>query len=180
MRSSRRRNTEPQIKQKVIRCKLNQTIKFEHESCGQFNGRQNQSGEQRNCLHCQHSFWRSWWVMKGIVNWYNEAQGKGLICGSDGTDLFVYRSSLDFLTLLHAGDEVEYDVRKTGSALQAINLKTIMKKPFWQLPFFSCLITKLLQRPLLRIVMTAQTNKSYLGNILCCRYLTRKPRNIVI
>lgn len=66
--------------------------------------------------------------MKGTVNWYNESQGKGFICGSDGIDLFVYRSSLDFLTLLHAGDDVEYDIRKTGTDLQAVNIKTIMKK----------------------------------------------------
>lgn len=55
---------------------------------------------------------------------------EGLICGSDGTDLFVYQSSIDFLTLLHAGDEVEYDVWRTGNGVQAVDLKTIMKKHF--------------------------------------------------
>jgi len=68
--------------------------------------------------------------MKGTVNWYNEAQGKGFICGSDGADLFVYQSSLDFLTLLHAGDEVEYDVRKTDKDIRAVNLRTTLKKQF--------------------------------------------------
>lgn len=44
--------------------------------------------------------------MKGTVNWYNEAQGKGFICSSDRIVIFVNRSSLDFLTRLHAGDDV--------------------------------------------------------------------------
>jgi|APFre7841882654_1041346.scaffolds.fasta_scaffold08259_2 CspA family cold shock protein len=62
--------------------------------------------------------------MKGTVNWYNEIQGKGFICGVDGKDLFVYRSSLDFLTLLHAGDEVDYEVRESGDGPQAVNIRT--------------------------------------------------------
>jgi|APFre7841882654_1041346.scaffolds.fasta_scaffold08259_3 hypothetical protein len=54
-RGARRKNTEPQIKQKVTRCKLTQSVKFEHETCKQFSGKQ-QASEQKTCVHCQYSF----------------------------------------------------------------------------------------------------------------------------
>ncbi len=63
--------------------------------------------------------------MDGVVNWYDEKQGRGFITGRDGDDVFVYRSSLDFLTLLHAGDHIEYDVVTTMNGPQAVNVKVI-------------------------------------------------------
>ena len=63
--------------------------------------------------------------MRGIVNWYNEGKVIGLIEGSDGKDLVVYRKDIPFLTLLHAGDNVEYTVEKTGDESKARNIKEI-------------------------------------------------------
>ena len=63
--------------------------------------------------------------MDGVVNWYDEQQGRGFITSSDGSDVFVYRTALDFLTLLHAGDHVEYDVAPEPNGPHAINVKVL-------------------------------------------------------
>ena len=63
--------------------------------------------------------------MKGIVNWYNEQKGLGFVCGEDGNDVFVYRKSIDFLTLLNAGDAVEYDVKNAEQGFNAFNVKKL-------------------------------------------------------
>ena len=63
--------------------------------------------------------------MNGVVNWYDENQGRGFITSRDGNDVFVYRSSLDFLTILHAGDRIEYDVVSTMKGPQAVHVKIL-------------------------------------------------------
>jgi cold shock CspA family protein len=63
--------------------------------------------------------------MDGIVNWYDEQQGRGFITGRDGNDVFVYKSSLDFLTILHSGDRIEYEVVMTASGPQAKQIKVL-------------------------------------------------------
>ncbi len=63
--------------------------------------------------------------MNGVVNWYDEKQGCGFITSREGNDVFVYRSSLDFLTILHAGDNIEYDVVSTMKGPQAVNVKVV-------------------------------------------------------
>jgi len=61
--------------------------------------------------------------MKGIVNWYSDIKKRGLIVGKDGKDIMVYEKDLPFLTILHAGDNVEYSVEKTVYGLKATKLK---------------------------------------------------------
>ncbi len=65
--------------------------------------------------------------MKGFVNWYNDAKKHGLIEGEDGKDVMIYEKDLPFLTILHAGDHVEYSIAKTIDGSKATKLKQIMK-----------------------------------------------------
>jgi len=65
--------------------------------------------------------------MKGIVNWYSDRKKKGLIEGQDGETVMVYEKDIPFLTLLHAGDLVEYIVKKSVNEIKAINIKKITK-----------------------------------------------------
>ena len=65
--------------------------------------------------------------MKGIVNWYSDRKKQGLIEGIDGKNIMVYEKDLPFLTILHAGDYVEYTIEKTSIGLKAINIKEIPK-----------------------------------------------------
>jgi cold shock CspA family protein len=65
--------------------------------------------------------------MKGIVNWYSDKKKQGLIEGQDGKNVMVYEKDIPFLTLLHAGDFVEYIVEKTVKGLKAINIKKLTK-----------------------------------------------------
>ena len=65
--------------------------------------------------------------MKGIVNWYSDRKKKGLIEGQDGKTVMVYEKDIPFLTLLHAGDFVEYIVKKSVNEIRAINIKKITK-----------------------------------------------------
>jgi len=65
--------------------------------------------------------------MKGIVNWYSDKEKQGLIEGQNGENLMVYEKDVPFLTLLHAGDPVEYIMEKTTNGLKAIKIKEITK-----------------------------------------------------
>jgi len=65
--------------------------------------------------------------MKGIVNWYSDIKKCGLIEGKDGNDVMVYEKDIPFLTLLHAGDSVEYLIEKTTNGIKAIKLKESKK-----------------------------------------------------
>jgi len=66
--------------------------------------------------------------MKGIVNWYSDKKKEGLIEGQNGENVMVYEKDIPFLTLLHAGDPVEYLVKKTTDGIKAIKIKEIVKK----------------------------------------------------
>jgi cold shock CspA family protein len=63
--------------------------------------------------------------MKGIVNWYSDKKKQGLIEGKDGKNVMVYEKDIPFLTLLHAGDHVDYLVEKTKNGIKAIRMKEI-------------------------------------------------------
>ncbi len=63
--------------------------------------------------------------MKGIVNWYSDKKKEGLIEGQDGGNVMVYEKDIPFLTLLHAGDPVEYLVEKTTNGIKAIKIKEV-------------------------------------------------------
>jgi len=65
--------------------------------------------------------------MKGIVNWYSDRMKRGLIEGQNGENVMVYDKDIPFLTLLHAGDPVEYIVEKTANEIKAIKIKEIIK-----------------------------------------------------
>ena len=63
--------------------------------------------------------------MKGIVNWYSDRMKRGLIEGQNGENVMVYDKDIPFLTLLHAGDHVEYLLKKTKNGIKAIRIKEI-------------------------------------------------------
>jgi cold shock CspA family protein len=63
--------------------------------------------------------------MRGIVNWYSDKKKQGLIEGTNGENIMVFEKDIPFLTLLHAGDHVEYIVKKTTDGAKAINIKEI-------------------------------------------------------
>jgi cold shock CspA family protein len=63
--------------------------------------------------------------MKGTVNWYSDKKKQGLIEGKDGKNVMVYEKDIPFLTLLHAGDHVEYLLKKTKNGIRAIRIKEI-------------------------------------------------------
>lgn len=65
--------------------------------------------------------------MKGIVNWYSDTKKHGLIEGINGKDIFIYENDLPFLTILHAGDHVEYSIAKTNNGFKATKLRQISK-----------------------------------------------------
>jgi len=65
--------------------------------------------------------------MKGIVNWYSDRKKQGLIEGKDGKSIMVYEKDLPFLTLLHAGDPVEYSIVKTMDGYKATSIKQMTK-----------------------------------------------------
>ncbi len=65
--------------------------------------------------------------MKGIVNWYSDKKKQGLIEGHNGENVIVYEKDIPFLMLLHAGDHVEYLVKKTENGIKAIKIKEIAK-----------------------------------------------------
>jgi len=65
--------------------------------------------------------------MKGIVNWYSDKRKQGLIEGQNGENVMVYEKDIPFLTLLPAGDPVEYMVEKTVNGNKAIKIKELTK-----------------------------------------------------
>ena len=63
--------------------------------------------------------------MKGVVNWYSDKTKSGLIEGQNGENVMVYEKDLPFLTILHAGDPIEYSIEKTDNGIKAIKIKEI-------------------------------------------------------
>jgi CspA family cold shock protein len=59
---------------------------------------------------------------KGIVQYWDEQKGYGLIQRDEGGDIFVYKKDLDFLTLLDVGDEVDYEIEHSIKGPRAINV----------------------------------------------------------
>ncbi len=61
---------------------------------------------------------------KGIVQYYDSQKGFGIIEGeADLRAIRVHKKDLDFLTLLHTGDEVEYEIAHSEQGQRAINIK---------------------------------------------------------
>jgi len=73
---------------------------------------------------------------KGIVRYYNERKGYGIIDGGDGRDILVYKKDLDFLTLLDTGDEVDYEIKNSERGQRAINVK-ICRDVLFRSPTYS-------------------------------------------
>ncbi len=65
--------------------------------------------------------------MKGIVNWYSDKKKEGLIEGKDGENVMVYEKDIPFLTLLHAGDHVEYLIEQTTNGSKATRIKEVLE-----------------------------------------------------
>lgn len=65
--------------------------------------------------------------MKGIVNWYSDTKKHGLIEGKDGKDIIIYEKDIPFLTILHAGDHVDYSVIKTINGYKVRDIKQVVK-----------------------------------------------------
>ena len=65
--------------------------------------------------------------MKGIVNWYSDIKKQGLIEGQNGENVMVYEKDIPYLTILHAGDPVEYITEMTSEGFKATKIKGIIK-----------------------------------------------------
>ena len=65
--------------------------------------------------------------MKGIVNWYSDKKKCGLIEGPNGENVMVYEKDIPWLTLLHAGDHIEFTIQKTLKDKKAIKIKEMKK-----------------------------------------------------
>ena len=65
--------------------------------------------------------------MKGIINWYSDKKKCGLIEGPNGENVMVYEKDVPWLTLLNAGDIVEYTMKKTIQRIKAIKIREIKK-----------------------------------------------------
>ena len=63
--------------------------------------------------------------MKGIVNWYIDRKKQDNIKGKDGTKLMVFEKDIPLLTILNAGDSVEYGIKKTTEGIGAIKIEKI-------------------------------------------------------
>jgi len=64
--------------------------------------------------------------MKGIVKWFNQIRGYGLINSEDGTEVFVHRSALPFGTKINENDHVEYRIILSGQGPKATNIQKIV------------------------------------------------------
>jgi cold shock protein len=67
---------------------------------------------------------------RGVVQYWNEKKGYGLIENDDGRDVHVYKKDLDFLTLLDTGDEIEYEIKNSKHGLKAVHVKMIKDSLF--------------------------------------------------
>ena len=66
-------------------------------------------------------------ITRGIVNFYGDKKKQGLIEGRNSENVMVYDKDISFLTLLHAGDPVEYIIEKTANEIKVIKIKEITK-----------------------------------------------------
>ena len=65
--------------------------------------------------------------MKGVVNWYSDKKKQGLIEGQNGKNVMIYEKDIPFLTLLHAGDPVDYIVERTSNGPKAKKIRELTK-----------------------------------------------------
>lgn len=68
--------------------------------------------------------------MKATVKSYDYKKRYGIILGEDKKEVYVYQKDLDFLTLLDAGDVVEYQIKQTVKGPKAVNVKIIKDSLF--------------------------------------------------
>ena len=64
-------------------------------------------------------------MAQGLVKWFNDAKGYGVITQEDGQDVFVHYSAVQgsgFRSLAE-GDRVEFEVTRGPKGLQAANVK---------------------------------------------------------
>lgn len=67
---------------------------------------------------------------RGLVTYWNEKKGYGLIENQDGQELLVYKKDLDFLILLDSGDEIEYEIKNSKQGPKAIHVKMLKDSLF--------------------------------------------------
>ena len=64
--------------------------------------------------------------MKGIVNWYNDRNKRGLI-ERQARIIVAYEKIIQLVALLYAGDYGRYTIEQTATELIATKIKAIMK-----------------------------------------------------
>lgn len=67
---------------------------------------------------------------RGLVTYWNEKKGYGVIENQDGRDILVYIQDLDFFTLLDSGDEIEYEIKISNQGVKAVHVKVIKDSLF--------------------------------------------------
>lgn len=67
---------------------------------------------------------------KGVVQYWSEKKGYGIIENDDGRDIHVYKKDLDFLTLLDIGDEIEYEIKNSKHGPKAVHVKMLKDSLF--------------------------------------------------
>ncbi len=65
--------------------------------------------------------------MQGIVKWFNNSKGYGLIRCENGPDVFVHYSGIvgDAYEEPHEGDGVHFEIAQTGNGPRAVNVMKI-------------------------------------------------------
>lgn len=68
----------------------------------------------------------------GKVSWFNEREGFGFITDEDGGDVFVHYSEIfrDGFQTLKPGEEVDFDLKDSGSAPKAVDVRVKGENPY--------------------------------------------------
>lgn len=64
-------------------------------------------------------------MASGRVKWFNRAKGFGIIGQGDEREVFVHYSQIiqSGIRTLNAGDEVDFELRKSYGGLHAVNVR---------------------------------------------------------
>jgi CspA family cold shock protein len=66
-------------------------------------------------------------MTEGIVKWFNQAKGFGLIEQEEGDDVFVHHSGFNAIGFktLNDGDRVSFDIEQGPTGISATNVTVI-------------------------------------------------------